>query len=268
MTLGGFALAIGMLVDDATVEVENIHRNRAGQALTWRCSTAPPDRRAAIVSTLSICIVFFPVLLLTGAASTCSPPSRRRGLLDARLVLPLADARADDVAGDPGASPPWPAPPGHRWAPRAVNRRREGPSTPSATYTSPAPARDGAAGVRARLLGGDHRLSILLLAPSGRTSSTVDAGLIRLHVRRRQAHGSRRASDRGRRGGDGPGGDPARDLDSISSNTGCRSSTTWPSSSPQHRPPGHRHADQLHPEHAPTIGYIGSSAASCRASPR
>ncbi|PYM32246.1 MAG: RND transporter, partial [Candidatus Rokuibacteriota bacterium] len=70
MTLGGFALAIGMLVDDATVEVENIHRNRGlGKPLTVAVlDSASQIAVPAIVSTLSICIVFFPVLLLTGAA--------------------------------------------------------------------------------------------------------------------------------------------------------------------------------------------------------
>ena len=70
MTLDGLALAIGMLVDDATVEVENIHRNRAmGKPLTV---AIPGGARQiavpAIVYTLAICIVFFPVVLLYGPA--------------------------------------------------------------------------------------------------------------------------------------------------------------------------------------------------------
>ena len=70
MTLGGLALAVGILVDDATVTIENMHRN-IGMRKPWcaRCSTArtrSPSR--TFVSTLSICIVFVPVLLLTGAA--------------------------------------------------------------------------------------------------------------------------------------------------------------------------------------------------------
>jgi multidrug efflux pump subunit AcrB len=68
MTLGGLALAIGMLVDDATVEVENIHRNRAmGKPITVAIlDGASQIAVPAIVATLSICIVFFPVVLLVG----------------------------------------------------------------------------------------------------------------------------------------------------------------------------------------------------------
>ena len=70
MTLGGLALAVGILVDDATVEIENIHRNIAQgkeiqQAiLDGAAQIAVP----AFVSTLSICIVFVPMFFLTGVA--------------------------------------------------------------------------------------------------------------------------------------------------------------------------------------------------------
>jgi multidrug efflux pump subunit AcrB len=70
MTLGGLSLAIGMLVDDATVEVENIHRNRAlGKPLTVAILDGAQEiALPAIMATLAICIVFFPVILLTGPA--------------------------------------------------------------------------------------------------------------------------------------------------------------------------------------------------------
>ena len=72
MTLGGLALAVGILVDDATVEVENINRNRDAEpdkdmdevVLDSASQIATP----AFVSTLSICIVFAPMFLLTGVA--------------------------------------------------------------------------------------------------------------------------------------------------------------------------------------------------------
>ena len=76
MTLGGLALAIGMLVDDATVEVENIHRNHMmgkpiGVAiLDGARQIAVP----AFVGTLAICIVFSPVVGLTGVASYLFTP--------------------------------------------------------------------------------------------------------------------------------------------------------------------------------------------------
>lgn len=76
MTLGGFALAIGMLVDDATVEVENIHRNRKmRKPLTVAVlDSAAQVALPAIVATLSICIVFFPVFLLSGTAKYLFTP--------------------------------------------------------------------------------------------------------------------------------------------------------------------------------------------------
>jgi multidrug efflux pump subunit AcrB len=72
MTLGGLALAVGILVDDATVEVENINRNREAEpekdmdevVLDSASQIATP----AFVSTLSICIVFAPMFLLSGVA--------------------------------------------------------------------------------------------------------------------------------------------------------------------------------------------------------
>jgi multidrug efflux pump subunit AcrB len=66
MTLGGLALAIGMLVDDATVEVENIHRNRGlGKPLTVAIlDGARQVAVPALAATLTICIVFLPVVLL------------------------------------------------------------------------------------------------------------------------------------------------------------------------------------------------------------
>ncbi|PZR33693.1 MAG: RND transporter [Azospira oryzae] len=68
MTLGGLSLAIGMLVDDATVTVENIHRHRLlGKPLTIAILDGAHEISIpALMATLAICIVFFPVVLLTG----------------------------------------------------------------------------------------------------------------------------------------------------------------------------------------------------------
>ena len=80
MTLGGLALAVGILVDDATVEIENINRNleegkEVEQAiLDGAAQIAIP----AFVSTLSICIVFVPMFFLGGVAKY--------------LFVPLAEA--------------------------------------------------------------------------------------------------------------------------------------------------------------------------------
>ncbi|HET6842633.1 MAG TPA: efflux RND transporter permease subunit [Candidatus Angelobacter sp.] len=70
MTLGGLALAVGILVDDATVEIENIERNlRMGKDLrTAILDGAQQIAVPAFVSTLCICIVFVPMFFLTGVA--------------------------------------------------------------------------------------------------------------------------------------------------------------------------------------------------------
>src|SRR5260370_7699716 len=76
MTLGGIALAVGMLVDDATVEIENIHRNHAmnNPLLVAILDGASQIATPTFVGTLSISIVFFPLFLLTGLTRFPFPP--------------------------------------------------------------------------------------------------------------------------------------------------------------------------------------------------
>ena len=70
MTLGGLALAIGLLVDNATVVIENIHRNiMLGKKLTVAILDGAGEViQPLTVATLAICIVFFPVVMLFGVA--------------------------------------------------------------------------------------------------------------------------------------------------------------------------------------------------------
>jgi CzcA family heavy metal efflux pump len=80
MTLGGLALAVGILVDDATVEIENINRNiEEGKEVEHAIlDGAQQIAVPALVSTLAICIVFVPMFFLTGVAR--------------HLFVPLAEA--------------------------------------------------------------------------------------------------------------------------------------------------------------------------------
>jgi multidrug efflux pump subunit AcrB len=70
MTLGGLALAVGILVDDATVAIENINRNiEEGKELEQAILDGSAQIAVpAFVSTISICIVFVPMFFLTGVA--------------------------------------------------------------------------------------------------------------------------------------------------------------------------------------------------------
>ena len=76
MTLGGLALAVGVLVDDATVTIENIHRNlHEGKELRRAIiDGAAQIATPTFVATLSICIVFVSVVFLTGPAKFLFTP--------------------------------------------------------------------------------------------------------------------------------------------------------------------------------------------------
>lgn len=80
MTLGGLSLAVGILVDDATVEIENIHRQMSlGKSNVQAILDGAQEiALPAFVSTLCICIVFVPMFFLTGVAR--------------HLFVPLAEA--------------------------------------------------------------------------------------------------------------------------------------------------------------------------------
>ena len=76
MTMGGLALAVGILVDDATVEIENIHRNLGQRKELTQAILDGASQIAvpAFVSTLAICIVFVPVFFLGGIAGSLFAP--------------------------------------------------------------------------------------------------------------------------------------------------------------------------------------------------
>jgi multidrug efflux pump subunit AcrB len=122
MTLGGFALAVGILVDDATVEIENINRNfemgkEIEQAiLDGAAQIAVP----AFVSTLSICIVFVPMFFLTGVARYLFVPlaeaisfAMLASYLLSRTIVPtmakylLKGHSHHDAMGHPGTRNPF-----------------------------------------------------------------------------------------------------------------------------------------------------------------
>jgi multidrug efflux pump subunit AcrB len=117
MTLGGLALAVGILVDDATVEIENIHRNLGQRKpiLQAILDGAMQIAAPAFVSTLCICIVFVPVVFLTGAARYLFTPlavavvlAMMASYLLSRTLVPtmvryLLAAEVERYSGEEGA---------------------------------------------------------------------------------------------------------------------------------------------------------------------
>jgi multidrug efflux pump subunit AcrB len=190
MTLGGLALAVGILVDDATVAIENIHRvleEGGGDLEESILEGASQIAVPTFVSTLAICVVFIPVFFLTGVAKYLFAPlamavifAMMASYLLSRTLVPmlvkyavLAEHRRR--AGPTGRSSPFRRfylgferrferfRDGYgRWLDLALTHRR-------ATVTA---------------FAGFTLLSLLLVPFLGRDFfPSVDAGQIRLHVR-------------------------------------------------------------------------------------
>jgi multidrug efflux pump subunit AcrB len=185
MTLGGLALAVGMLVDDATVEVENIHRNHTpGKPLiTAILEGAAQIATPTLVGTLCICIVFFPVVLLSGVARYLFPPLAlavvsamlTSYVLSRTLVPTMAMYLLPELSTE--------LPVSGRWAvmlagfERRFDQLRELYGRALSSFIA---NRRIALSAVATMVAG----SALLLAVVGQDFfPTVDAGLMRLHVR-------------------------------------------------------------------------------------
>jgi multidrug efflux pump subunit AcrB len=122
MTLGGMALAVGILVDDATVTIENIHRQMALGKPTVQAILDGAQEIAlpALVSTLCICIVFVPMFFLTGVSRYLFVPLAEavvfamlasyvlsRTLVPTLVMWFYRNIEYREHAADPGAVVPW-----------------------------------------------------------------------------------------------------------------------------------------------------------------
>jgi multidrug efflux pump subunit AcrB len=122
MTLGGLALAVGILVDDATVTIENIHRQMALGKPTKQAilDGAQEISLPALVSTLCICIVFVPMFFLTGVSRYLFVPLAEavvfamlasyvlsRTLIPTLVMWFYRHIEYRDHAASPGSVSPW-----------------------------------------------------------------------------------------------------------------------------------------------------------------
>jgi multidrug efflux pump subunit AcrB len=122
MTLGGLALAVGILVDDATVELENVHRQMALGKPTHQAILDGAQEIAlpAFVSTLCICIVFVPMFFLSGVSRYLFVPlaeavvfallasyALTRTLVPTMVMWFYKSKPYRGEAPDPAAAKPW-----------------------------------------------------------------------------------------------------------------------------------------------------------------
>jgi multidrug efflux pump subunit AcrB len=194
MTLGGLALAIGILVDDATVTIENIHRHMGRKPLREAVlDGAAQIATPTFVATLTICIVFVSVVFLTGPAKYLFTPmalavvfAMMASYLLSRTLVPVLAAfllrgEQHEVNPDTGLSD---APQAHGWFGRLNARFNDGYIAVRTRYTALLQRfLDGRK--TAFLLSGLAVASAFVLLPFvGRDFfPQVDAGQFRLHVR-------------------------------------------------------------------------------------
>lgn len=196
MTLGGLALAVGILVDDATVTIENVERHlQAGENLEdGILKGAGEIALPALVSTICICIVFIPMFFLVGVARYLFAPLAEAVVFAvlasyalSRTLVPTLVMWFERARHHPGASPS--AKPGIlSWAVRPLVRFQQGFEHAFDRF------RERYRGVLGWALA--HRLafgaaflvfcaaSMLLIPFLGQDFfPSVDAGIFRLHVR-------------------------------------------------------------------------------------
>lgn len=185
MTLGGLALAVGMLVDDATVEIENIHRNHAMHKplLVAILDGASQIAMPTFVGTLAICIVFFPVVLLSGVAQFLFTPLAlavvyamlTSYVLSRTLVPTMARHLLPTTHQEPDGNRPW-----GRFV-QAFDARFE---RMRAFYRDALGAFIARRGFALACCGlGVAASSLLLLVVGQDFFPVVDAGMMKLHVR-------------------------------------------------------------------------------------
>src|SRR5579875_1050150 len=185
MTLGGLALAVGMLVDDATVEIENIHRNHAmGKTLLAAIlDGAAQIATPTFVGTLAICIVFFPVVLLTGVARFLFTPLAlavvfamlTSYLLSRTLVTTMARYLLPETHAEGTPRGPWG---------RFLRRFEAGFARLQARYHAALAGFIAHRGLALGAVGLMVAASTLLLFAVGEDFfPRVDSGMMRLHVR-------------------------------------------------------------------------------------
>jgi multidrug efflux pump subunit AcrB len=180
MTLGGLALAVGILVDDATVAIENIHRNMAQRKPFVQAIIDGAQQIAlpALVSTLCICIVFAPIAALTGAAKSLFVPLAMAVvfamLMSYLLSRTLVPTMVHYLLAREGAHPPNPV---TRVFERGFDRLR---SSYGGWLAWLLQHRRFAIGVFAGIVA----ISVAVLPLVGQDFfPSVDAGMIKLHVR-------------------------------------------------------------------------------------
>ena len=194
MTLGGLALAIGILVDDATVTIENIHRHMGRKPLREAVLDGAAQIAApTFVATLTICIVFVSVVFLTGPAKYLFTPmalavvfAMIASYILSRTLVPVLAAyllrgEQHEVNPETGVSEQA----AHPAAPFPVSMRNSTTVTSMCERATPVAARiSGKRAHRWRLLVAVVASAFILLPFIGRDFfPQVDAGQFRLHVR-------------------------------------------------------------------------------------